>query len=324
MPDIFPYNKSIDKKIKVAVAKVLDTKVLTAHKIKSGEINHVYKVSTSKGLFVARVFRYHDWPENGKLEWVEKQLSKLKVPHAKMVYYSKSKTFFPNGFMISEFIPGIDGTKAIKKKIISETKLYFELGSLASKIHKVRIKRYGHINQGKGNLSDYIKLQLGGMKETLKPLVNKKFIDNDPYPAIAKLIRKTFKPLRNKIHPVLLHGDMSETNLIVTKKNKIIIIDWDGARAGIWLADFIELSRRQLFNKDSWSKNPYRGARARKAFFQGYGKTNFTEQEIIDTEKTLQIIRQARQMHYYAFDRKDSKKFNIIKGVFYKLLKDQD
>lgn len=323
MPDIFPYNKSIDKKIKIAVAKVLNTKVLSAHKIKSGEINHVYKISTSKGFFVARVFRYHDWPENGKLEWIEKQLSKLKVPHAKMVYYSKSKTFFPNGFMISEFIPGIDGTSAVKKKIISETKLYFELGSIASKIHQVKVKRYGHINQGKGNLKDYIKLQLSGMEETLKPLVTKKLIETDPYPVIAKLIRKTFKPLRNKIHPVLLHGDMSETNIIVSKKDKIILIDWDNARAGIWLADFIELSRRQLFDK-AWSTDPARATRARKAFFKGYGKTNFTKQEIIDTEKTLQIIRQARQMHYYAFDKKDSKKFDVIKDLFYKLLKDQD
>ncbi|MCC7356785.1 MAG: aminoglycoside phosphotransferase family protein [Candidatus Doudnabacteria bacterium] len=323
MPDIFPYNKSIDKKIKVAVAKVLDTKVLTAHKIKSGEINHVYKISTSKGLFIARVFRYHDWPENGKLEWIEKQLSKLKVPHAKMVYYSKSKTFFPNGFMISEFIPGIDGTTAIKKKIITETKLYFELGSLASKIHRVRIKRYGLINNGKGEFNDYIKMQLLGIKKVLKQLINKKLLDSDPYPAIARNIRQTFKPLRNKIHPVLLHGDMSETNLIVTKKNKVILIDWDNARSGIWLADFIELSRRQLFDK-SWSTNPARATRARNAFFQGYGKTKFTEQQIIDTEKTLQILRQVRQMHYYAFDKKDFKKLEIVKTVFNKLLRNQD
>ena len=141
MPDIFPYNKSIDKKIKVAVAKVLDTKVLSAHKIKSGEINHVYKVSTSKGFFVARVFRYDDWPENGKLEWIEKQLGRLKVPHAKMVYYSKSKTFFPNGFMISEYVEGVDGTSAVKKGIITEYELYYKFGELSRKIHKIKIKK---------------------------------------------------------------------------------------------------------------------------------------------------------------------------------------
>jgi aminoglycoside phosphotransferase (APT) family kinase protein len=322
MPDIFPYNKSIDKKIKIAVAKVLNTKVLSAHKIKSGEINHVYKISTSKGFFVARVFRYHDWPENGKLEWIEKQLSKLKVPHAKMVYYSKSKTFFPNGFMISEFIPGIDGTKAVKKKIISEYELYYKFGELSSKIHKIKVKKFGLINSGKGTRKNYIDAQLIRAKKILNSLTKKKAFETNPYSEVKKVVIDTLKAYERKIQPRLFHGDMSETNTIVTKNKNIILIDWDNAQSGFWLSDFIELSRRQMFEK-SWNTNPKRMQAARKAFFKGYGKIPFSSSEILVLENTLQMLRQLWQMNYYYFDNVNLKRFKETKRIFLALLKNK-
>ncbi len=321
MPDIYKYKKSIDKKIVRAVAEVLRTTVISATKIKSGEINHVYKIVTPKKTFIARVFRYKQWPETGKLEWIEKQLSKQKVPHAKLLYYSRDNTFFPNGFMLLEFIEGLSGTEAVKQGVITETQLYTAFGTLARKFHHIKVKKFGPINLGQGEHANFADMQIRGVVKILNTLTKKGALQSNPAEKVAQIIESTLRTQEKHITPTLLHGDMSETNAIVSKDKKVVLIDWDNARAGFWLADFIELSRRQMFEK-GWSKNPTRMLHARKAFFKGYGKIPFSSRQIKTFEHTLQIIRQVWQMNYYFFDNVDQKKFNSVKQIFYKLLRE--
>ena len=97
----FRYRKSIDRRVKPAVEKVLGLRVLSVSKVKSGEVNHVYKVETNKRTVLVRVFRYETWPEDGKLQWTEKQFVKYHIPHAKLLFYSRNSRWFPNGFMAS-------------------------------------------------------------------------------------------------------------------------------------------------------------------------------------------------------------------------------
>lgn len=87
-----------------AIAEVLSTLVLKLQRIELGIVNHVYKTETTQGNFIIRIFNYTTWPEDGLLEWIEKQLAKKHIPHAKLIYYTRSKKFFPHGFMISKFV----------------------------------------------------------------------------------------------------------------------------------------------------------------------------------------------------------------------------
>ncbi len=322
MPDIYSYKKIIEKKIISAVENVLHTKVLSATKLKAGEINHVYKVITTQGEYVARVFRYKNWPEANKLEWIEKQLLKHRVLHAKIIYCTRNKDHFPNGFMLSEFVRGTSGTDAVKQKLLSETELYEKLGKLARLIHGIAVQRHGLINSGKGQFTNYLDMPLTDAKRLLNLLTKKGALKQDPYEQVKKIVETIINKYKQHITPVLLHGDMSETNIIVTPNKNIILIDWDNARAGFWLSDFIELSRRHLAEK-SWSANPLRMKKARNAFFKGYGKTPFTNRQLLTLEKTLLLIRYIWQMNYYFFDNKNPKNFNAIKRAFYKLLKNK-
>ncbi len=321
MPDIYAYKKIIDTRIGPAVSQVLGVTVISAEKIKSGEINHVYKITTERKAYVARVFRYKKWPEDGKLEWIEKQLTKLRIPHAKLLYYSRESTYFPNGFMVSEFVEGMSGKEAVLRGLISETELYRQFGTLAKQFHQVRIQKFGAVNLGKGVYDNFTHMQILGVRKILNMLTKHTALPTNPYGQVEALINNTLTKHQALIRPCLLHGDMSETNTIVTPKKAIVLIDWDNARAGFWLADFIELSRRQLFDP-TWKNSPKRMTGARNAFLKGYGKTPFTPRELKALEHTLQVIRQIWQMNYYYFDNVDKKKFAEVKRVFYKLLKE--
>jgi len=125
--------------IEQAVSDALSTRVIRLQRIERGMVNHVYKAQTSKGDFIIRIFNYSTWPEDGMLEWIEKQLAKKHIPHAKLVYYTRNKKFFPHGFMISKFIEGADAYIASKKHTISKASRFIGSGKLLKKIHQIRV-----------------------------------------------------------------------------------------------------------------------------------------------------------------------------------------
>lgn len=317
MPDIYKYNKSIDKKVAKAVAKILKTEVTSCTKFPKGEINHVYKVETAKGAFVARVFRYKDWPEKEKLPWIEKQLEKAHIPHAKNLYYSKGPTYFPNGFMIQTYIEGLLGTEAMKTKLITEQALYKSLGEIASKLHQIRLSAFGSPVDKKRQNQDFTKKQVSSTAKILDNLLKEKVLPLHVVNTAKSIISKELELRAKNFQPVLLHGDMSPSNVIVGKDKKLYLIDWDNARAGIWPAEYIELSRRHLLGKMSEENK----ACLKKSFYKGYGEKSLTAKELARLEDVLMIIRQIWQMHYYYFDRKEKTNFLKIRKIFYSLLK---
>lgn len=317
MPDIYKYNKTIDKKVAKAVAKILKTEVTSCTKFAKGEINHVYKVETTKGVFVARVFRYKDWPEKEKLPWIEKQLTKSSIPHAKTLYYSRSSTYFPNGLMIQTYIVGSLGTEAVKTKLITEQQLYAGLGKVTARLHKIPCPAFGSPVDKTKQFKDYVKMQTQRTGEILDSLVKVKVLPSAVVTTTKDILNKKLNLLAGKLNPVLLHGDMSPSNVIVGKDKKLYLIDWDNARSGIWPAEYIELSRRQIVGNLPQAQ----AAMLRKSFYKGYGKKNLTNKQLEKLEGELMIIRQIWQMHYYYFDRKEKTNFLKIRKVFYSLLK---
>lgn len=316
MPDIYKYNKSIDKKVAKAVAKILKTEVTSCNKFPKGEINHVYKVETTKGVFVARVFRYKDHPEKNKLTWIEKQLTKSGIPHAKTLYYSKGSTYFPNGLMIQTYIEGLLGTEAVKTKTITEHALYTGLGKIASKLHKIKLSAFGSPVDKAQQFKDYIHMQTQRTGEILDNLVKVNGLPSKTATTTKNIIEKELSLLAKDLHPVLVHGDMSPSNVIVGKDKKLYLIDWDNARSGIWPAEYIELSRRHILNNLSQSKK----ALLKKSFYKGYGAKSLSPKQLTKLEDVLMLIRQVWQMHYYYFDRKEKSNFLKIRKLFYSLL----
>ena len=322
MSRMYRYTKSIDGKVAKAVEDVLGVKVLSSRKMAIGEINHVYKVVTDKNAVVARVFGYADQPAQGMLEWIEKKLTAYRIPHAKLLHYTRDKKFFPNGFMISEFVEGQNGWEAIDTGVHSLAQSYEQSGKILRRIYQISLPKYGPINSRKGTHDNFIDMEIAQVKRKLRCLTRRKAVPVDTFEKVSRMITQCLEPYQHTFRPVLLHADASRENSIWTKDKRFILIDWDNAWSGIWMWDYIESSWWWLHLKE-WKSENMRNI-ARKAFFKGYGTGEYSPQEIDVIQHGLFLIKSVEKMHYYLLDKKDTKNFNLVKRIFFQLLNKRD
>lgn len=284
----FTYKKSIDTKVIKAASQILDTPIISSKKINQGITNHVYKIESQKGKFLVKVFRNKHWPEDGKLEWIEKQLRKHKVPHAKMVYYSRENKYFRYGLMITEFIDGLNGWDAIKKKRHSLVESWKESGKILGKIHAIKGRKFGHIKNGAGEEKSFVIYELKKTKKKLGELVKLKVLSETMAKTLVIKASQTLKPFNMRFKPVLIHGDASRDNSIVTNSGKFILIDWDNATFSVALADYTRMTS-WMSVMPRW-KNETTRIKAKQAFLQGHGNIGFTQKEIEAIEPAMHII----------------------------------
>ena len=310
-----PPKKSL---IERAVSEALSIRVARLQRIRRGLVNHVYKAETGKGNYIIRIFNYSDWPEDGMLEWIEKQLAKQRIPHAKLVFYTRSKKYFPNGFMISKFIEGADGWTASKRNTISKAARFYGSGKLLCKIHQIQGSKYGSFNKGRGTHKDFIRFKSDYIKPRLQTLIRAKFLPASIKQDFERVIREYLLPFQKRFKPVLIHSDAHGDNLIITPKGNFVLIDWDNARFGIALEDFTNLTAWFPIS-EAWHSLKQR-AIARSAFLKGYGDIGFTKKEIAKLEKALHPIYSLGVLKYYFSGLKDMKHAKKIRSYLFRLL----
>jgi aminoglycoside phosphotransferase (APT) family kinase protein len=305
---IFRYTTQIDRQIIHAVANVLQTNILQASKIAQGEVNHVYKMQTDKQTYIARVFRHAHWPEDGKLPWIETQLTKHTIPHAKTVYYSRENTYFPHGFMLSEYIDGISGSEAILQHHISFEEYHEKLAFLLNQIHQILVDKFGKINNSNGEYDNFIEYRLDDIPAKLD-----EYMDQNGYTKkIEEKILDILTPYESRLKPVLVHADPSLDNTIVTPDKKIILIDWDGALSETWIRDFSWITYWGSHLSKFGDLEEQR-SKIRQIFNTTYKQTDFSQKEVQDIEKALHILQAADLLQYYYEDTKDLKSFEKTK-----------
>ena len=109
---------------------ILGTAAINALKMTRREVNEVYQVETRQSLVVGKVFSNSLWPEDGKLEWIEKQLTRCEAPHARTLYYSRDDAYFPHGLMISEYVEGRNAAEALAGGSLSLEEYCSKVGAL--------------------------------------------------------------------------------------------------------------------------------------------------------------------------------------------------
>ena len=319
-PKLFHYRKSVDRQVARAVAAVLKVTVDSVVKMRDGEVNHTFRVSTKKGDFLARVFRNRDWPEDGKLLWIERQLRSKRIAHAKIVYYSRSSKFFPYGFMVTQFLDGVNVAMAEQRKMISLSKTFQGIGAELKSIPRIRLKKFGHIGINQGSDSDFLHHCLAKIRRRIKNLEEDKALPKGLYPVVAKKITAIIAPFNHQLRPVLNHGDANRDNVIFTRDHKLVLVDWDNAYAGIWLEDYAELTYWVDWKRSRTLAGRRHGL-IRKNFFRGYGHPSFTFQEIEILEEALHLMKTTNMMQYYRFNKKSPTEFRKARTKFFRLLK---
>jgi hypothetical protein len=291
--------RSTEEAVRAAAEFVLGVKVFAVSRLPFGNINEVFKVESAGGAYAVKVFRDVDWPEAGKLPWVESRLTQHDVPHARMIHYTRDAGHFPHGFSVCEFVAG-ENCKGLVGEGHLAPEAFCELaGAFFRRVHAISVPRYGYIGDGGGMYEDFT-----GWLLACEVFDNLRKVDDDSSP------EKTFRPrferevepvlrrYESRFTPVLVHGDCTPKNALLHREGSFVFVDWDGAFAGPRVWEYALLTYWYAYMLK------YDGPRDREgfsdAFLRGYGETGFDPVELREIELALHATQAAGELsHLY-------------------------
>ena len=241
--------------------------------------NFVYSFTVSDKHYILKLFRSTDWPEDGKVPFVNQLLMQNHIPCAELIAYSRTDPIYPNGYLIEREVQGIAADRQVFDKE-QEMELYVKLAELVTSIHNIKIKNYGYIGSGIAcyeSMTSFFEDEFdrldSGLKETISEIrfrkMKEKFLDT----------MRDFEDLPS----VLCHGDLSKKNIIVQDHGEILLIDWDDATAFNWMAD---ISRLTFWMKLNYNEQDC--VLFRNTFLKHY-RTAYRKSEFISFESAFHI-----------------------------------
>jgi aminoglycoside phosphotransferase (APT) family kinase protein len=285
-----------EEAVRAAASSVLGAEVGAVGRLPFGNINEVFRVESAGRAYVVKVFRDAGWPEAGKLSWVESQLTRRGVPHARMIHYTRDASSFPHGFSVCEFVEGENCKGALREGRLTPEAFCERAGSLLKSVHAISVPRYGYVGAGEGTGDDFV-----GQLLACEVFDNLRKIDDGTSPA------ETLRPLfeggvesvlrryESRFRPVLVHGDCTPKNGLLDAEGRFLFVDWDEAFAGVAVWDYASLTYWYSYILKGG------GGRAREfrdAFFRGYGEMGFDRHELREIERALHATQAAGSLSY--------------------------
>ncbi len=200
--------------------------------------NFVYFFTVLDKHYILKLYRSTDWPENGKIQFVNQLLFQNNIPCAELITYSRNDQIYPNGYLIEREVQGIVADKILFDRE-QEIALYVKLAELVSSIHNIKIKNYGYIGSGiacYGSMISFFEDEFDRLEDGLKETISET--------QLRKMKEKFLITMRDfeDLPSVLCHSDLSKKNVIVQDNGEILLIDWDDAIAFNWMADISRLT----------------------------------------------------------------------------------
>ncbi|HEX6624817.1 MAG TPA: aminoglycoside phosphotransferase family protein [Pyrinomonadaceae bacterium] len=304
-----------------AVADLTGAPARSVERLPASAVNRVYKVSTEAGgAFVVKVFRYADWPEEGKLSCVERKLTERGVPHPRLIHVSRDADLFPHGFSVTEHVEGHDCAAAIAGGDLSIADYCRGIGSLLRKVHAVGFDRFGHLANCEGTDEDFVEAKLAyEVNDRLGEIDAAALPPTDLAPRIEDKVRRLLAPFARRFAPVLVHSDAAPRNAILTDAGEFVLADWDEALASIALEDYAKLTYLLFHAHDAPRLDAEARGVVRGSFFEGYGETGFDADETRAIEDALHTI-QAADYLSYQFKTGNAAAFETTKELLLSLL----
>ena len=226
-------------------------------------INQVFRIVTENDeRYIFKIYSNSDWPEKGKLLFIDRKLTELGVPHANIVKYGSAEAF-PNGYNIERCMTGTTCDKAdLSDRELAD--IFSKLGAFAGRVHAVKFDKFGYIGNGSPDYASFEEFIGEFFEDISANLVRQKLYDAKSLAAAEEKILNGVKSVRG-LSAVLCHGDLSDKNIMLDKAGEICLIDYDDAHALPWVCD----AARLVF----WMRMNYSRAdadRYRTAFLHAY------------------------------------------------------
>lgn len=236
--------------------------------------NFVYSFTVLDKHYILKLYRSTDWPENGKVQFVNQLLIQNNIPCAELIAYSRNDQLYPNGYLIEREIQGIAADKILFDRE-QEIELYVKLAELVSTIHSIKIKNFGYIGSGIACYESMI-----SFFEDEFDRINDGVKDTIPNSQLQKMRERFFDVMRDfeDLPSVLCHSDLSKKNVIVQDNGEILLIDWDDAIAFNWMADISRMTFWMMLNYNEQDRALYRNTFL-KHYRTTYRKSEFTSFE---------------------------------------------
>jgi aminoglycoside phosphotransferase (APT) family kinase protein len=321
----FDYSPELDSTVTNAVETALQTSVLKVTKLEGGMVNYVYKVDLSDRSVIARIFRQPSEMAREKLGWIEAELTKRNISHAKTLHVEAAHPIFVNGWMLQEFIEGQRADDFIKDTS-NEPEYYQKLGAHLKEVHAIPVERFGDVNNGHGEHEDYFAANqkyMQGLFEKFNQLID--FPEGTQEKTFAVL--ESLRSLESKLKPVLVHTDANESNVIVKDNGELALIDWDNARGLFWVQDLAYLTAIERY-REAWGESrDDKSPMIRENFLNGHGLREFTEEEILQIERWSHVIQGLNWLNFFIqnIDEGDNRKeAEGVCKIFLELLEESE
>jgi Ser/Thr protein kinase RdoA (MazF antagonist) len=297
-----------------AAESVLGASAACVERFTQGNINRVFKVVSGGEAFVLKVFRFPDWPEPGKLEWVESQLAARGVARARLIHHTRGAEFFPHGFTLSEYLPGDNCKQAVRDGRLNPSE-YIELaGAYLRAAHAVEPPRFGYLGDGRGTLDDYVEWVVGSeLPDRARDLADAPGLGASVCARAAERVERVLRSLGGRFRPALVHGDATPKNAVLVPEGRVVLVDWDEAFAAPWVWDYTHLS---YWHVRYHGRDP---SAVRAAFFRGHGPPEFDDEELDALERALHIV-EALGVLAFQFRHGDAEEFARARDILTCLL----
>jgi hygromycin-B 4-O-kinase len=224
-----------------------------------GLSNFVFEAKHAEGDFIVRIS-----PDKARLNafikehWCERAARRAGVPTAEILETGASIIPFP--YVIARSVTGIEGVHHPERQKIIE-----DLGRQARKINSIRTRGFGETFDWSNNelsrntnLKEYLEGEYG-YEARIETLDRSGLVPSPTLKALGRIMRDLSK---QKVRPVLNHGDMRLKNVLADEAGKIVaVIDWEDATSNIAPQWELSIALHDL------------GIDGKQLFVEGYGIT---------------------------------------------------
>jgi len=288
-----------DDDVKAAAESVVGAEARVEGRLDFGNVNGVYKVLAGGRAYALKAFRHPDWPESGKLMWLESKLAERFIPHARLIHYTRGAEHFPHGFSLSEFVEGENCKSAIRRGRLTPAAYFGLAGALLKQVHSVSLPLYGYIGGDGGRYEDFVGWLLDcDVKDSLHWVDDGTRPVETLYPLIERKVEPVLRRYESRFKPALVHGDCNPKNGVLTGEGGLVLVDWDEAIGGLWVKDYAGLTYWYSYMRQDGKTGDADAEETRASFFRGYGEPGFDDDELREIERALHVSMAAGEMSY--------------------------